>query len=149
MKDKGQIKPFNENQYDELLQQAVAVIENSRLQIAKQVNNIVMSSYWKIGKLLEERKIDSKHGDGIVKRLSVDLKSRYPNMGLSQRNLWDMKRFYLRYYQCDTKLRQAVAVLPWSHNLILMSYNLSPEHVEFYASEIQTKGWSRASRICQ
>ena len=143
MKDKGQIKPFNENQYDELLQQAVAVIENSRLQIAKQVNNIVMSSYWKIGKLLEERKIDSKHGDGIVKRLSVDLKSRYPNMGLSQRNLWDMKRFYLRYYQCDTKLRQAVAVLPWSHNLILMSYNLSPEHVEFYASEIMTKGWSR------
>ena len=149
MKDKGQIKPFNENQYDELLQQAVAVIENSRLQIAKQVNNIVMSSYWKIGKLLEERKIDSKHGDGIVKRLSVDLKSRYPNMGLSQRNLWDMKRFYLRYYQCDTKLRQAVAVLPWSHNLILMSYDLSPEYVEFYASEIQTKGWSRASRICQ
>ena len=149
MKDKGQIKPFNENQYDELLQQAVAVIENSRLQIAKQVNNIVMSSYWKIGKLLEERKIDSKHGDGIVKRLSVDLKSRYPNMGLSQRNLWDMKRFYLRYYQCDTKLRQAVAVLPWSHNLILMSYDLSHEYVEFYASEIQTKGWSRASRICQ
>ena len=79
-----------------------------------------MSSYWKIGKLLEERKIDSKHGDGIVKRLSEDEKSRYPNMGLSQRNLWDMKRFYLRYYHCDTKLRQAVAVLPWSHTLILM-----------------------------
>ena len=102
-----------------------------------------MSSYWKIGKLLVDRKIESKHGDGIVKRLSVDLKSKYPDMGLSQRNLWDMKKFYLRYHQCDIKLRQAVAVLPWSHNLILMSYDLSPEHVKFYASEIQTKGWSR------
>ena len=33
-------------------------------------------------------------------------------MGLSPRNLWDMKRFYERYYQVDTKLLQAVAVLP-------------------------------------
>ena len=136
-------KPIVENEYDKLLKDAVEVIETSRLQVAKQVNNVVMSSYWKIGKLLEDRKIDSKHGDGIVKRLSIDLKSKYPNMGLSQRNLWDMKKFYLRYHQCNIKLRQAVAVLPWSHNLILMSYDLSPEYVEFYASEIQTKGWSR------
>lgn len=142
-------KPIVGNEYDRLLKEAVEVIETSRLQVAKQVNNVVMSSYWKIGKLLEDRKIDSKHGDGIVKRLSIDLKSKYPNMGLSQRNLWDMKKFYLRYHQCYIKLRQAVAVLPWSHNLILMSYDLSPEYVEFYASEIQTKGWSRASRICQ
>ena len=27
-------------------------------------------------------------------------------------------------------LRQAVALLPWSHNLLLMGYNLSSEHVE-------------------
>ena len=124
---------------DKFLKDAVEVIETSRLQVAKQVNNVVMSSYWKIGKLLEDRKIDSKHDDGIVKRLSIDLKSKYPNMGLSQRNLWDMKKFYLRYHQCNIKLRQAVAVLPWSHNLILMSYDLSTEYVEFYASEIQTK----------
>ena len=37
-------------------------------------------------------------------------------MGLSPRNLWDMKRFYLRYCKNDKKVRQAVAVLPWSHN---------------------------------
>ena len=34
-------------------------------------------------------------------------------MGLSPRNLWDMKKFYLRYNEGDTKLRQAVALLPW------------------------------------
>ena len=80
---------FNETFMKNYLKDAVEVIETSRLQVAKQVNNVVMSSYWKIGKLLEDRKIDSKHGDGIVKRLSIDLKSKYPNMGLSQRNLWD------------------------------------------------------------
>ena len=40
-------------------------------------------------------------------------------------------------------LRQAVAVLPWSHNLLLMSYDLSPEHIVFYANEVVSKGWSR------
>ena len=139
----GILKPFNEEEYNELLRQAVAVIESSRLQIAKQLNTVAMSSYWEIGKLLEECKLDSKHGDGVVERLSVDLKTKYPDMGLSPRNLWDMKRFYLRYSECDTKLRQAVAVLPWGHNLLLMSYDLSPEYVVFYANEVVAKGWSR------
>ena len=134
---------FNEENYYELLQQAVAVIEASRLRIAKQLNTIAMSSYWEIGKLLEERKVDSKHGDNIVKRLSIDLKTKYPDMGLSPRNLWNMKRFYLRYCQYDTKVQQAVAVLPWSHNLLLMSYDLSPEYIVFYANEVYAKGWSR------
>ena len=143
MKDLTVSRPFSEEDYNELLQQAVAVIETSRLHIAKQLNTIAMSSYWEIGKLLEERKVDSKHGDSIVKRLSIDLKSQYPDMGLSPRNLWNMKRFYLRYYKDDTKVQQAVAVLPWSHNLLLMNYDLSPEHVVFYANEVFAKGWSR------
>ena len=143
MKDITVSRTFNEEEYNKLLRQAVAVIETSRLQIAKQLNTVAMSSYWEIGKLLEDCKLDSKHGDGVVERLSVDLKAKYPDMGLSPRNLWDMKRFYLRYNECDTKLRQAVAVLPWSHNLLLLSYDLSPEYVVFYANEVITKGWSR------
>lgn len=137
------ITPFNENEYNKLLQQAVAVIETSRLRIAKQLNTIVLSAYWEVGKLLNEKKIDSKYGDSIVKRLSADLKSKYPDMGLSPRNLWNMKRFYLHYCQEDTKVQQAVALLPWSHNLLLMGYNLSSEHIKFYTNEIITKGWSR------
>ena len=134
---------YDEKDYQELLHDTIAVIESSRTHIAKQINMNVISSHWEIGKLLEERKLDSKHGDQIVKRLSVDLKDRYPNMGLSPRNLWDMKRFYLRYYQEDTKLRRSVAVLPWRHNLLLLRYDLSAEHVLFYANEVLNKGWSR------
>ena len=134
---------YKEEDYQDLLHETIAVIESSRVRIAKQVNTTVMSSHWEIGRLLEERKLDSKHGDNIVKRLSVDLKKRFPNMGVSPRNLWDMKRFYLHYYQEDIKLRQIVAVLPWGHNLLLMDYKLSAEHVLFYANEIISKGWSR------
>ena len=73
MTDLTTSKHFREEEYYELLQQAVAVIESSRLQIAKQINTITISSYWVIGKLLEERKLDSKYGDSVVKQLSVDL----------------------------------------------------------------------------
>lgn len=133
---------YAENDYQKLLHDTIAVIESSRVRIAKQINTSIMSSHWEIGRLLEERKLDSKHGDQIVKRLSVDLKAKYPNMGLSPRNLWDMKRFYLRYYQEDEKLRRSVALLPWRHNLVLLRYDLSAEHVFFYANEILNKGWS-------
>lgn len=64
-------------------------------------------------------------------------------MGVSPRNLWDMKRFYERYYQADTKLRQAVAVLPWSHNLLLLSKVKDDAAIEFYATQVVEKGWSR------
>ena len=134
---------YDEKDYQELLHDTIAVIESSRVRIAKQINTSIISSHWEIGKLLEERKLDSKHGDQIVKRLSVDLKGRYPNMGLSPRNLWEMKRFYLRYYQEDIKLQQAVAVLPWGHNLLLLNNDLSSEHIHFYANEVISKGWSR------
>ena len=39
-----------------------------------------MSSYWEIGKLLEERKVDSKHGDSIVKRLALDILEGLPGL---------------------------------------------------------------------
>lgn len=70
-------RTLNEDEYNELLRQTVAVIETYRFQTAKHLNTAAMSSYWEIGKLLEGKKIEGKHGDGVVKRLSVDLKSKY------------------------------------------------------------------------
>ena len=133
---------YKEEDYQDLLHETIAVIESSRVQIAKQINTTIISSHWEIGRLLEERKLDSKHGDSVVKRLSADLKAKYPNMGLSPRNLWNMKRFYLRYYQEDIKVQRSVALLPWRHNIVLLRYNLSSEHVIFYANEVLNKGWS-------
>lgn len=111
---------ISENEYKELLLQTVAVIENARTRLARHMSITANNTYWEIGKLLYEKKLESKHGSGVVKRLSVDLKERYPDMGMSPRNLWYMKTFYERYNDSDEKLQRAVALLPWSHNLLLM-----------------------------
>ncbi len=103
----------NESEYNEILRQAVAVIESARIKVASAIVRTSNEMHWEIGKLLYERKLDSKHGDGVVNRLSVDLKARYPKMGMSVSNLWNMKRLYVRFHNSDQKLQQAVGVLPW------------------------------------
>lgn len=106
--------------YTEILNQAITQINSARLQIAKQVNSSTNSVYWNLGKLLFERQLEKGYGSGVVEQLSIDLKKEFPDMGLSPRNLWDMKRFYERYYQEDTKLLRSVAVLPWVNDLLLL-----------------------------
>jgi hypothetical protein len=98
--------------YSEILRQAVAEIRTARHAIALKVNMDAMGVYWNLGKLLSEKKIEKGHGAGVVNKLSVDLKTEFPDMGLSPRNFWNMKRFYERYFNSDSKLQRSVAVLP-------------------------------------
>ena len=105
----------NESEYTEILQQAVAVIETARGNAARAIVSTSNDMYWRIGQLLYERKLDSKHGAGVVTKLSSDLKAAYPKMGMSVSNLWNMKRLYVRFHNSDPKLQQSVVVLPWGH----------------------------------
>lgn len=56
-------------------------------------------------------------------------------MGLSLRNLWNMKHSYERYAAADSKLRQAVAVSPWGHNLLILNKLSNEEEILFYAEK--------------
>ena len=140
----NEIITINESEYNVILRQVVAVIEDSKTTIAKNINVSINTTHWKIGMLLHERKLESKHGSGVVNRLSVDLKQIYPEMGVSPRNLWDMKKFYERFKDSEEKLRHAVAVLPWWNTLKLMSkLGDNDEAILYYAQETVRKGWNR------
>ena len=134
---------INQAEYTKILKQAVVEIRTARTSLAKQVNSTTNSVYWNLGKLLFEKQLEEGYGSGVVKQLSVDLKNEFPSMGLSPRNLWDMKRFFERYSLSSPKLRQLVAVLPWGHNLLLINKVKEDNHTEFYANEVVAKGWSR------
>lgn len=91
-----------------------------------------------------EKKYTQFSDDDIKKVTSTyHLKKEFPDMGLSPRNLWNMKLFYERYRLANPKLLKAVAVLPWGHNLLLINKVQSLEAVEFYANEAVAKAWSR------
>jgi predicted nuclease of restriction endonuclease-like (RecB) superfamily len=135
--------PLSQQDYDAILQQAVAEIHIARNVVARQLASAANTVYWSLGKLLFEKQLEEGYGSGAVKQLSIDLKKEFPDMGLSPRNLWDMKRFYERYHLADEKLRRCVAVLPWRHNILLLNKVQSVAAVEYYANESTTKGWSR------
>jgi len=133
---------INKEEYGSILKPAVEQIRTARIVIAKQINSTTQSVYWNLGKLLFEKQLTEGYGSGVVNQLSIDLKKEFPDMGLSPRNLWDMKRFYERYNLADEKLRRCVAVLPWRHNILLLNKVNSLEAVQYYANEAVTKGWS-------
>lgn len=126
--------------YAEILRHAVAVIGHARTEIARHVNGYVSTAYWEIGQMLHKRKIESGYGDSVVRRLSANLKERYPKMGVLPRNLWYMKKFYERYEGHNEKVQRSVALLPWSHNMLLLSKEFNDETMLYYAQETVTKG---------
>ena len=138
-----QLAHLNPNEYAQLLQKAVEEIQAARIDIARKLNSSTNSVYWNLGKLLFEKQLTEGYGSGVVNQLSIDLKAVFPTMGLSPRNLWDMKRYYERYWQSDSILRQLVAVLPWGHNLLLLNKVKDDNQIVFYANEVLKKGWSR------
>ena len=108
------VRIHNESEYNEILQQAVAVIETARGNAARAIVSTSNEMYWRIGQMLYERKLDSKHGDGVVKRLSVDLKATYPKMGMSVSNLWAMKKYYVRF---TSPIQNSNAALEFCHGV--------------------------------
>ncbi len=129
--------------YPEILSSCITEIQTARISIARKINQTTISVYWNIGKLLSEKTQTESYGSGVIKKLSVDLKSEFPDMGLSPRNLWDMKKFYEYYHLADTKLRSSVAVLPWGHNLLIMSKVKSENEAFFYVSKAIELGWTK------
>jgi len=110
------------SQYSELLRYVITEIKSTRVVLAQRINSGMMQMYWNIGKRLSTEKLEKGYGSNVVKRLSIDLQQEFPDTrGFSSRNLWDMKKFYEYYLLADEKLRQLVALLPWKHNLLIMS----------------------------
>jgi predicted nuclease of restriction endonuclease-like (RecB) superfamily len=134
---------INKDEYGNIFRQAVEQIRNARIALARQMVSTTQSVYWNLGKLLFEKHLAEGYGSGVVNQLSIDLKAEFPDMGLSPRNLWNMKRFYERYHLADEKLLRCVAVLPWRQNLLLLDKVQSLEAARFYANEAVSKGWSR------
>lgn len=138
------IPAFEESNYDEILHQTVVVIETARNKVARSIVAVSNEMYWEVGKILYERKLDSKYGDRVVRRLASDLKTVYPKMGMSVRNLFNMRRFYVRFHDVDQKVQQAVALLPWGHiNYLITKFKDDDTAIKYYAEKCIEKGWSR------
>ena len=81
------------------------LMENARKQVSVKVNNILVQTYWKIGKIIiedeQENNERAEYGKKLLKELSKKLTKEY-GKGFSRSNLQNMRQFYLKYPICQT-----------------------------------------------
>jgi predicted nuclease of restriction endonuclease-like (RecB) superfamily len=129
--------------YAGLLKDIKTRIREAQYAALRAVNKELIALYWDIGKMIVERQKGNTWGMAIVTRLARDLRACFPAMrGFSNRNLWEMKKFY-EAYKGGSKLQPLVAEIPWSHNLIILHHTGALQAREFYLRTCARERWSR------
>ncbi|MBD2773361.1 PDDEXK nuclease domain-containing protein [Iningainema tapete] len=139
------------NGYENTLTDLIKLLEASRRAAARSINAIMTATYWEIGRRIVELEQGgekrAEYGAAVLKRLSGDLTARF-GKGFSERNLEQMRRFYLEWQIPQTLSAEfnisTVAKefpLPWSHYVRLLSVK-NTEARKFYESEALRAGWS-------
>lgn len=125
---------------NEMIEQIKQVMGQARSNVAKVVNNELLTAYWNIGRIIVEHEQENNeraaYGKQTLKELSKVLTEEF-GKGFSVSNLQFMRRFYLNY-----QIQQTLSVkLSWSHycELLLIS---EEDKRHFYEKECINAGWS-------
>ncbi len=107
--------------YGHWLAQLKGRIHNAQQQAFLAVNRELVLLYWQIGRDILERQAEQGWGAKVIDRLAHDLRKSFPEMkGFSSRNLKYMRTFSEAWSE-EQIVQQAVAQLPWGHNLVLLT----------------------------
>jgi predicted nuclease of restriction endonuclease-like (RecB) superfamily len=159
--------------YEALVEDLFRYLDASRRAAARAVNAVLTATYWEIGRRIVEIQqggaARADYGEEVLKRLAVDLTRRF-GAGFSERNLEQMRKFYLEWPisqtasaisvaaagQLSAKISQTASAesptarlagvtarfpLPWSHYVRLLTVS-SREARAFYETEALRNGWS-------
>lgn len=130
--------------YLDMLAEIKQRIQNERLRVVISANAAMVVMYWDIGRMILKRQAAEGWGAKVIDRLSLDLRTTYPEMeGLSSRNLLSMRAFAATYSD-PAIVKQLVSLLPWGHVVRLLQKVKDAEARLFYARATIQHGWSRS-----
>ena len=116
------------------------LMDNARNRVAREVNNILIQTYWEIGRIIvEEEQGNSdraEYGKQLITDLSKKLTKEY-GKGFSKSNLFNMRNFYLYFPIFQT----VSGKLSWSHYCELLSIS-DEQKRSFYEKETINANWS-------
>jgi len=126
--------------YIKLLDDITVLLEEARSKTVRQVNCILVQTYWEIGSRIvkgEQRGAErAGYGEELLKRLSQDLTKRF-GRGFNLTNLKYMRQFYLAYPKSHA-LRDE---LSWTHYRSLMRIEDETKRA-FYEVQCIKGNWS-------
>ena len=124
----------------------------------------MLAFYWSLGRDIVEMHVEDRWGEKVIDNISIDLKSVMPDVsGLTRRNIYYCKQFYLLYSDYNKIVPQSVAQnkkeivpqvvaqlqnllfsVPWGHHRLLIDKCLgNPKKALFYLQQTVLNGWSR------
>lgn len=132
----NKISHINNNLLDKIKE----LIFETRVNIEKQINTTMITTYWNVGRIIVEFEqngnIKAEYGKQLLKNLSKELTDDI-GKGFSVSNLQFMRRFFLEY-----PIQQTLSVkLSWSHYCELLSVSDSSAR-DFYEKETINSNWS-------
>lgn len=126
----------------------------TRIHIAQQraalaVNRELVLLYWQIGRDILARQSNEGWGTKVIERLAQDLRNAFPDMkGFSPRNLKYMRTFAEAWPDSEF-VQEALAQLPWYHQLALLDKLKTGEERRWYAAKAIEHNWSRNILVMQ
>lgn len=139
MNNISNITPPQNGVIDDLCQ----IIEQGRSQAYASANQIVIQTYWNIGRRIveEEQQGESRaqYGKRLIANLADKLSARYGN-NYSKRNLEYYRQFYLSFKNLEI-VNTCVRNLTWSHIRRIMNES-DPEARVWYLKEASEQMWS-------
>ncbi|MEA2028537.1 MAG: DUF1016 N-terminal domain-containing protein [Campylobacterota bacterium] len=127
----------NQDSFDEVF----TLIQNTKQQVYKQANTILMELYWNLGEYISLKTTKENWGKGVVKDLAEYIKQQDLTLkGFNDRNLWRMKQFY-ETYKDTPKLSTLWTQINWSNNRTIFSRCKTKEEREFYLNFTIKEGW--------
>lgn len=131
-----------EDSFTNFVKEIKSKILSSQYEALKAVNKELINLYWDIGKNIVEKQEEFGWGKSVVKNLSEELQKEFVGMnGFSQRNLWNMRTFYIEYKD-NTKLQALTAQIGWTHNVVIFQKAKNELEREFYIKMVIKFGWT-------
>ena len=108
---------IKKEKYSDLVSQIGSLLHLGRVKAAREVNTILVQTYWEIGRYIVEFEQDgnekAEYGSNLLNRLAKDLMLTY-GKGFGRSNLFYMRKLYLSFQISGTLSHK----LTWIRSLI-------------------------------
>lgn len=110
----------------------IKIIDESRQNALKKVNEELINMYWKVGEFLSRESEHATFGDAYIDGIASEIQEAFPGIkGFNRRGLYRMKKFY-ETYKDNEIVTPLVTQISWTNHLLIMSGCKSDEEREFY-----------------
>ena len=110
----------------------IKIIENSRKNALKKVNEELIRMYWLVGEYLSRESESTEFGDAYVDSVAKKIQNAFPGIkGFNRRGLYRMKQFF-ELYRGDEFVSALLTQISWTNHLAIMSKSRTAEERHFY-----------------